>query len=98
MTGRDRDVHTVRSGHRIYDRSGGVVSPDVAGLVHWFFQIGGGIAGEFPICVVPMLNQDVATTLCLSGAISVRSAIPQPASDRTSGAVPNERSRGEAEY
>ena len=24
-----------------------------------FFQIGGGIAGDFPICVVPMLQQDL---------------------------------------
>jgi len=24
-----------------------------------FFQIGGGIAGDFPICVVPLLNQDL---------------------------------------
>jgi deoxyhypusine synthase len=24
-----------------------------------FFQIGGGIAGDFPICVVPMLYQDM---------------------------------------
>ena len=24
-----------------------------------FFQIGGGIAGDFPICVVPMVNQDL---------------------------------------
>jgi len=24
-----------------------------------FFQIGGGIAGDFPICVVPMLKQDM---------------------------------------
>jgi len=24
-----------------------------------FFQIGGGIAGDFPICVVPMLRQDL---------------------------------------
>ena len=24
-----------------------------------FFQIGGGIAGDFPICVVPMLVQDL---------------------------------------
>jgi deoxyhypusine synthase len=30
-----------------------------------FFQIGGGIAGDFPICVVPMLYQDL-------GAISVK--------------------------
>jgi deoxyhypusine synthase len=24
-----------------------------------FFQIGGGIAGDFPICVVPMIEQDL---------------------------------------
>lgn len=28
-----------------------------------FFQIGGGIAGDFPICVVPMLNQDLEMDL-----------------------------------
>ena len=27
-----------------------------------FFQIGGGIAGDFPICVVPMLHQDLGRT------------------------------------
>jgi len=27
-----------------------------------FFQIGGGIAGDFPICVVPMLHQDMKMT------------------------------------
>ncbi len=55
-----------------------------------FFQIGGGIAGDFPICVVPMLHQDLE--------------IPTPEwsyfcqiSDSTtsygsySGAVPNEK-------
>ena len=56
-----------------------------------FFQIGGGIAGDFPICVVPMLSQDMG-----------RSAIPKwsyfcQISDSTtsygsySGAVPNEK-------
>ena len=30
-----------------------------------FFQIGGGIAGDFPICVVPMLNQDLSKTFPL---------------------------------
>lgn len=40
----------------------------MADLAHWyqnqknpigFFQIGGGIAGDFPICVVPLLRQDL---------------------------------------
>ena len=30
-----------------------------------FFQIGGGIAGDFPICVVPMLNQDLQRSVPL---------------------------------
>ena len=43
----------------------------MAGLVDWyrgasadvdvgFFQIGGGIAGDFPICVVPLIQQDLS--------------------------------------
>ena len=55
-----------------------------------FFQIGGGIAGDFPICVVPMINQDL------------QKEVPEWAyfcqiSDSTtsygsySGAVPNEK-------
>src|ERR1700743_721597 len=34
-----------------------VKNSGVKGVV--FFQIGGGIAGDFPICVVPMLRQDL---------------------------------------
>ncbi|MCB9575009.1 MAG: deoxyhypusine synthase family protein [Kofleriaceae bacterium] len=30
-----------------------------AGTPIGFFQIGGGIAGDFPICVVPLINQDL---------------------------------------
>ena len=60
-----------------------------------FFQIGGGIAGDFPICVVPMLNQDVVPRLFPSGAIFVRSAIPRPASDRIPARCPMRRLLGE---
>ena len=38
-----------------YERDSG------AGGRSGFFQIGGGIAGDFPICVVPMLQQDLQT-------------------------------------
>ena len=35
-----------------------------------FFQIGGGIAGDFPICVVPMLHQDLrAEATCRCGVL-----------------------------
>ena len=55
-----------------------------------FFQIGGGIAGDFPICVVPMINQDLQRDVPLWGYFC-------QISDSTtsygsySGAVPNEK-------
>jgi deoxyhypusine synthase len=36
-----------------------VVEPGEARATIGFFQIGGGIAGDFPICVVPMIHQDM---------------------------------------
>lgn len=69
-------------------------------LVHWykknsgysigFFQIGGGIAGDFPICVVPLIRQDLKENVPLWGYFC-------QISDSTtsygsySGAVPNEK-------
>ncbi len=55
-----------------------------------FFQIGGGIAGDFPICVVPMLEQDI-------GRETPKWSYFCQISDSTtsygsySGAVPNEK-------
>ncbi len=59
IQGTFKNVHTVRSGIEYMIR-----------LAEWYratsprtsiglFQIGGGIAGDFPICVVPMLSQDL---------------------------------------
>jgi len=55
-----------------------------------FFQIGGGIAGDFPICVVPLIRQDLQEKVPLWGYFC-------QISDSTtsygsySGAVPNEK-------
>jgi deoxyhypusine synthase len=55
-----------------------------------FFQIGGGIAGDFPICVVPMIHQDLKRETRVWGYFC-------QISDSTtsygsySGAVPNEK-------
>jgi len=55
-----------------------------------FFQIGGGIAGDFPICVVPLIQQDLKESCRLWGYYC-------QISDSTtsygsySGAVPNEK-------
>ncbi len=73
----------------------------MAALVEWykqitktsslgFFQIGGGIAGDFPICVVPLIEQDLKEKVKLWGYFC-------QISDSTtsygsySGAVPNEK-------
>ncbi|MBS3950791.1 MAG: deoxyhypusine synthase family protein [Peptococcaceae bacterium] len=53
-----KNVHTVKSGIEYMVQFADwykVTSRDSIG----FFQIGGGIAGDFPICVVPMLEQDL---------------------------------------
>ena len=65
---------------------GGGAHPSVG-----FFQIGGGIAGDFPICVVPMLHQDM-----LIEDVPVWGYFCQISDSTTSygsysGAVPNEK-------
>ena len=55
-----------------------------------FFQIGGGIAGDFPICVVPMLEQDLERTTPLwSYFCQISDSTTSYGS--YSGAVPNEK-------
>jgi len=55
-----------------------------------FFQIGGGIAGDFPICVVPMLEQDMnITTPLWSYFCQISDSTTSYGS--YSGAVPNEK-------
>jgi len=91
ITGAIPDVHTVRSGIEYMIELADWYRQVSQGSSVGFFQIGGGIAGDFPICVVPMLNQDV-----------VRNPVPEwgyfcQISDSTtsfgsySGAVPNEK-------
>ena len=55
-----------------------------------FFQIGGGIAGDFPICVVPMLEQDLErNTAKWSYFCQISDSTTSYGS--YSGAVPNEK-------
>src|SRR5216110_3375007 len=56
-----------------------------------FFQIGGGIAGDFPICVVPMLNQDIVTTLVPEWGYFCQISDSTTSFGSYSGAVPNEK-------
>ena len=55
-----------------------------------FLQIGGGIAGDFPICVVPMLNQDLERNVPLWSWFAQISE-SSPSYGGYSGAPPNEK-------
>ncbi len=56
-----------------------------------FFQIGGGIAGDFPICVVPMLHQDLRRTNVPLWGYFCQISDSTTSYGSYSGAVPNEK-------
>jgi len=56
-----------------------------------FFQIGGGIAGDFPICVVPMLYQDMERTETPFWSYFCQISDSTTSYGSYSGAVPNEK-------
>ena len=56
-----------------------------------FFQIGGGIAGDFPICVVPMLEQDLRIPDVPVWAYFCQISDSTTSYGSYSGAVPNEK-------
>lgn len=56
-----------------------------------FFQIGGGIAGDFPICVVPMLEQDLRYDDVERWAYFCQISDSTTSYGSYSGAVPNEK-------
>ncbi|HEY2152791.1 MAG TPA: deoxyhypusine synthase family protein [Vicinamibacterales bacterium] len=56
-----------------------------------FFQIGGGIAGDFPICVVPMLHQDLRMPNIPLWGYFCQISDSTTSYGSYSGAVPNEK-------
>ncbi|MCB9061563.1 MAG: deoxyhypusine synthase family protein [Halobacteriovoraceae bacterium] len=56
-----------------------------------FFQIGGGIAGDFPICVVPMLSQDMEEEDIPLWSYFCQISDSTTSFGSYSGAVPNEK-------
>ncbi len=83
-------VYAVETGIQTMMRLAGWYQETSSSKSIGFFQIGGGIAGDFTICVVPMLNQDLHRKVPLWGYFC-------QISDSTtsygsySGAVPNEK-------
>ena len=56
-----------------------------------FFQVGGGIAGDFPICVVPMLRQDMKRKDTPLWSYFCQISDSTTSYGSYSGAVPNEK-------
>jgi deoxyhypusine synthase len=91
LRGDVKNVHTVRTGIEYMTFLSEFYQSVTRGSSSLgMFQIGGGIAGDFPICVVPMLHQDMGIEAKLWGYFC-------QISDSTtsygsySGAVPNEK-------
>jgi deoxyhypusine synthase len=91
IEGHIKNVHTVRTGIEY-----------MMSLAEWytktspkrsvgFFQIGGGIAGDFPICVVPMLHQDLRRTKIPLWGYFCQISDSTTSYGSYSGAVPNEK-------
>ena len=91
LAGRLTSVHTVKSGIEY-----------MMALADWyrrtsprhsigFFQIGGGIAGDFPICVVPMLHQDLRLPDIPLWGYFCQVSDSTTSYGSYSGAVPNEK-------
>jgi deoxyhypusine synthase len=59
ISGDVKKVHTVRTGIEYMMELAEWYTETTKKTPLGFFQIGGGIAGDFPICVVPMLHQDL---------------------------------------
>jgi deoxyhypusine synthase len=86
-----RHVHTVRTGIEYMMALADWYQRTSAEHPIGFFQIGGGIAGDFPICVVPMLHQDLGRTNVPLWAYFCQVSDSTTSYGSYSGAVPNEK-------
>ena len=86
-----KNVHTVRTGIEYMTELAGWYERTAAQRSIGFFQIGGGIAGDFPICVVPMLHQDLGRTDVPLWGYFCQIGDSTTSYGSYSGAVPNEK-------
>lgn len=92
ISGDVKNVHTVRSGieYMMLLAEWYTINATEESLVG-FFQIGGGIAGDFPICVVPMLHQDLQRDNVPLWGYFCQISDSTTSYGSYSGAVPNEK-------
>ena len=91
ITGDVKNVHTVRTGIEYMMELADWYTKTSAKRSIGFFQVGGGIAGDFPICVVPMLHQDLQRTNVPLWGYFCQISDSTTSYGSYSGAVPNEK-------
>ncbi|MDE1170140.1 MAG: deoxyhypusine synthase family protein [Verrucomicrobium sp.] len=91
ISGDVKNVHTVRSGIEYMTFLADWYAKTAAQQSIGFFQIGGGIAGDFPICVVPMLHQDLQRDDVPLWGYFCQISDSTTSYGSYSGAVPNEK-------
>ena len=91
IAGRFKSVHTVKSGIECMMALADWYRRTSAQSSIGFFQIGGGIAGDFPICVVPMLHQDLRLQDVPLWGYFCQVSDSTTSYGSYSGAVPNEK-------
>ncbi|HEY8484064.1 MAG TPA: deoxyhypusine synthase family protein [Longimicrobiales bacterium] len=91
IAGNIRNVHTVRTGIEYMIELADWYITTSAEASIGFFQIGGGIAGDFPICVVPMLRLDLGRKDVPLWGYFCQISDSTTSYGSYSGAVPNEK-------
>ena len=91
ISGDVKNVHTVRTGIEYMMELAEFYTKTTAETPLGFFQIAGGIAGDFPICVVPMLHQDLQREHVPLWAYFCQISDSTTSYGSYSGAVPNEK-------
>jgi deoxyhypusine synthase len=91
MKGNIKHVHTVKTGIEYMMSLAKWYLDTTKDFPIGFFQIGGGIAGDFPICVVPMLRQDMELEETPLWRYFCQISDSTTSYGSYSGAVPNEK-------
>ncbi|MEI8233646.1 MAG: deoxyhypusine synthase family protein [Verrucomicrobiota bacterium] len=91
ISGDVKNVHTVRTGIETMMMLADWYQKTAAQQSIGFFQIAGGIAGDFPICVVPMLHQDLRRPDVPLWGYFCQISDSTTSYGSYSGAVPNEK-------
>jgi len=91
LTGEIGDPTVMRSGIEYMVRLANWYQKESVRHSIGFFQIGGGIAGDFPICVVPMLEQDLEIDDVVRWGYFCQISDSTTSYGSYSGAVPNEK-------